>query len=410
MTTSPKRPVALGGPPLPGHLSRRRFLKLAGAGLTVAGAGSVLAACGGDSAATTLATGTGQTTAASSTSQAGGQVGGSLQFLSWEGYDLRGCMDEWEAANGVTMESTYIADYPEVPAKLSAAGDQLYDLTTYYNGFASLYIEELELVSPLDRAQIPNWDAMAPFFQEGRWWTDGTTTWGVPWSFGVEGCCYKADEVDPPESWLDLLKPEFKDRLAIVDDNIGNYYIGAQILGFADDLPNLSNEQLDEILDLFGEFRANARTIAFYGDLAELFAAGEIVASIPGWGAVNVWSAERGAQVEMNIPKEGAFTFIEAFAMPEGSDNPATVHAWMNQALSPEVQACAAASLAGGVVNPAALALLETDHPEIAALYDYENLDQLFEVAPVFDLPDEGGDGPKYSDWISKWETFKASA
>jgi spermidine/putrescine transport system substrate-binding protein len=374
------------------YVSRRDFVKIAGLSVAAAGMSPLLSACGQGTTPTP-------------------KIGGELHFLSWEGYDLRDCMQGWEKANGVSMTSTYIGDYPEIPAKLGAATPGMYDLITYYNGFAPLYINDLKIVSQLDVTQIPNIADLYPMFRTGRWWVDASGAhWGVPWTFGVEGCCYKADAIDPPGSWLDLLKPEFKNKIAIVDDNIGNYYIGGQILGFTKDIPNLSRKQLDQIIDLFKQFRKNARTMALYGDLAQLFASGEIVACIPGWGAVNVWSQQRGAKVEMNVPREGAFTFIEAYAIPKGSKNASTVNAWINEAISPEVQVCAAASLAGGVVNPKAVPLLQKAHPELAKLYDYAHLDDLFKIAPVFDLPTwKQEEGPTYSDWVTTWENFKAS-
>jgi spermidine/putrescine transport system substrate-binding protein len=364
-------------------LSRRRFLQLTGAGVAAAGAGPF--------------------------QSASAQVGGPLQFISWQGYDLRGCMEKWEQANGVTLASTYIADYPDIPTKLGAGNPSAFDLTTYYNGFASLYINELKMITPLDRGKLPNWSKLAPFFQNGKWWVDGDTTWGVPWTFGVEGCNYLASEIQAPKSWMDLTRPEFKNRIAIVDDNIGIYYIGAQILGLGSKVPNLSFDELDSILELYRKFRQNARTIAYYGDLAQLFAAGEIVACIPGWGAVSVWSQQRGADVQMTIPSEGAFSFIEAYAIPKGSDNVDTAHAWINEAIGAEMQPCGATGLAGGVVNVDAVEGLRKSSPQVAALYDYDRLEELFAVAPVFDLPAAEGDGPKYSDWIAKWNAFKAS-
>jgi spermidine/putrescine-binding protein len=184
--------------------------------------------------------------------------------------------------------------------------------------------------------------------------------------------------------------------------------IGAQIVGLRDKLPLLTEEELAQVIALYKEFKENARTIAVYGQLADLFAAGEIVATIPGWAAVNVWSQERGVNVQTVIPKEGAATFIDAYAIPPDCDNRETVLAWINESIGPEMQACQAEGLAGGVVNPDGVPLVQD--PAIKAMYDYDNLDQLFERAPVFDTPPlESEEYTTYDEWLTAWEELKAA-
>jgi spermidine/putrescine transport system substrate-binding protein len=371
-------------------LTRREFLTAAGVTVVSLGASPLLSGC-----------------RPAPSAPAAPKIGGTIQYLSWEGYDLRGCMEPWESANGVSMESTYIGDHPEIPAKLAAAAAGLYDLITYYHGYWELYRDELKIITPLEREKLPNFEDLYPLFKGHRWVDDKGTIWAVPFSFGVLGGNYNADKVEAPESWLDLLKPEFKDQFAIVDDNNAGIITGGMMLGYGDRLPNLTKEELREVMDLWKRFKANARTIAVYGDLTDLFVAGEIIASIPGWAAVNVWAGERGTNVQMYIPKEGASTFIDAFAIPPGSDNRETVLAWINEAIGPEMQACQAKALAAGVVNPKAVPLTE---PSIAAMYDYDNLDQIFKVAPIFDMaPRESAEFTTFEEWVAAWEEFKAS-
>src|SRR3990170_5448337 len=76
------RPRAISGR----GLTRREFIKATGLTAIGFGASPLLQACGRATAVPTAA-----------------EIGGAIQFLSWEGYDLRGCMEGWEAAHGVTM-------------------------------------------------------------------------------------------------------------------------------------------------------------------------------------------------------------------------------------------------------------------------------------------------------------------
>ncbi len=390
-------------------LTRRRFLK--GAGLTLAGLGmgSLLPGC--KPAATPTPAPEATPTPVPPTPAPptpAPEIGGPIQFLSWEGYDLRGCMEDWEEPLGITMESTYIGDHADIQAKLAIAEPGLYDLVTYYHGYSDLYAKELEIIQPLDREKIPNFEDLYDLFKTEHWWVDEDgTLWGTAFTWGAEGSNYNADEIDAPESWFDLLKPEFKGRIGIVDDLVGAFVMASHMLGYSEKFPNLTQEELDAVIEQLKEFKAQARAIApSYGDLTDMLVAGEIVATIPGWAAVNIWAQERGVNVQMSVPKEGSYTFIDAFAIPVGSDNVETVLAWINHSLSPEVQACQAKALAAGVVNPKAVPLLD---PTTAALYPYDKLDELFALAPVYPLPPlESEEYTTYDDWIAAWEEFKA--
>lgn len=381
-----------------GHgLTRRQFLTTAGLAVVSLGASPLLQGCRPSPTPTPV----------QPTGTPAPKIGGAIQYLSWEGYDLRGCMEPWEKDHAVTMESSYIGDHPEIPAKLAAAPAGQYDLITYYHGYWKLYRDELKIISPLDKDRLPNFEDLYPFFKGNHWVDASGTIWGVPFTFGVLGGNYNADKMKAPESWRDLLKPEFKDRFAIVDDNNAGILTGGKILGYGDKLPNLTKDELNKIMELWLEFKANARTIAIYGDLTDLFVSGEIVASIPGWAAVNTWAQARGTNVQMYVPQEGASSFIDAFAVPQGCDNRDTVLAWINESLGPEMQACQAKALAAGVVNPKAVPLTEAS---VAAMYDYKNLEKIFEIAPVFDMaPRESTEYAIYDDWVAAWEELKAA-
>jgi len=375
------------------RMTRRQFLK--GTGLSLAGLGlaPLLSSCAPGATPTPEAA----------------KIGGAIQFLSWEGYDLRGCMEAWESENAATMESAYIGDHADIQAKLAVATPGLYDLITYYHAYSDLYASELKIIQPLDRAGLPNLENLFSLFKSGRWWnSDDGKLWGVPFSWGAEGVNYNADELDAVESWFDLLDPKYKGRIALVDDMLASLLIGAHLAGLAKDYPYYSQDELAAVIDAMRPLKEQARAIApSYGDLTEMLVSGEVVIGIPGWAAVGAWAQDRDTNVKTSFTKEGHFSFIDAFAIPVGSDNIATVLAWINEAIGPEMQACQAKALAAGVVNPAALPLLDET---IASLFPYDAIDDFFLKNPVYDLPPrESEEFATYDDWLAGWEAFKAS-
>ena len=59
------------------------------------------------------------------------KVGGTIDFLSWQGYDSPKSLGPWLKANGVKLKPTYIATHDDIQAKILALhGGKGYDITT----------------------------------------------------------------------------------------------------------------------------------------------------------------------------------------------------------------------------------------------------------------------------------------
>ena len=166
-------------------------------------------------------------------------VSGTIDFLSWLAYDLRfPLMNQWRKQHGIGMNSTYISDYPEIPAKLSSPASRgLYNLATYGAQYGQQW-KELGILTPLDMSKIPNYKNSLPFFKSGRTWSrywnfDGHQ-WGIPFTWSYSANNYNAAKIGPPKKTADFLKPEFKKKFALNDDYQGEILLAAQVLKIAD--------------------------------------------------------------------------------------------------------------------------------------------------------------------------------
>ena len=405
-----------------GVLSRRDLLRRGGVGLIAVGAApALLAACGGgDSggeAATTEAPAA--TTAAPDVeTQAPDSVeaaevpaaSGTIDYLSWEGYDIPDQLKAWRDTNGVKVNPNYIGNHDDIQAKIKAGGGS-YDIITYFQGYKPLY-QELGILAPIDVSKIPNVPGLFPYFQSdvGNFWIDPDGTWtGIPWTWGSIGITW--DEAVLPgglSSWYDLLDPKFKDKIGLPDDPTGSYILAAHVLGY--DPSKLPKDKLSEIVDLLTQIVQQAKSVApSFGDMTSQLVAGDIVACWQGWAAMNSFAKDAGNDtVKTEVPKEGSFSFCDLYAIPTTADNVDTALALFNEAISPEVNAAAAEFLVGAVTVEEAVQHLS---PDIAALYPYDELDGLLERAPFYNLPPvESDEFVTYQEWIDKWQEIKTSA
>ena len=381
-------------------MSRRQLLKRSGAGLLVFGVGSsLLAACGGGGGGTTAAepaTSAAATTAAATTAAAepattaaaaAPEASGTIDYLSWEGYDLPDIMTPWEKTNSVTIAPTYVGDHNEIQAKLKGGGDAVsYDIITYYQGYKPLYTS-LDILTPLDDAKIPNLSGQFEYFNSdvGNFWldADGTRT-GVPWTWGSFGITYNTAETAEPTSWYDLLDPKFKGKVGTVSDPVGGVSLTSRLLGY--DPATLTQDEYTKVKDLFQQFVDQTNGVsASYGDLTTKLVAGDVIACYEGWAAVNSFAAGSGVDtIKTATAKEGSASFCDAWAIPPTADNVDTSLAWINEVISPEINAKAAEYLVGGVTVSGSVDLLDDT---TKSLYQYDQLDSLLENAPFFDNP-----------------------
>jgi spermidine/putrescine transport system substrate-binding protein len=389
--------------------SRRRFLHRAGMVTLTLGAGpTLLAACGDDD---DDGGGGGGSTTAEGPARAP-EATGRVDFLSWEGYDIPDALKGWKSETGVTVKATYIGNHDEIQTKLKAGGAGAgYDIITYYQGYKPLY-QELDILEPIDEQKLPNLKNLFPYFagDEGNFWIDedGTRT-GVPWTWGSIGITIDTRRVKSmPTSWYDLLEPEFKGKVAIPDDPAGSWALAAHVLKF--DPAATSKEDGEKVWDLLSQVAAQSTGMSpSFGDATTKMTAGDADICWQGWAAMNQFAADAGVDTfETEVPKEGSFSFCDAYALPAGADNPDAALAWMNESLEPKVNADAAVFLVGGVTVPDAVKDLPKN---IASLYAYEDLDQLLERSPFYNNPPvESDEYVTFQEVQRRWQEIKAEA
>jgi spermidine/putrescine transport system substrate-binding protein len=337
---------------------------------------------------------------------------GTEDFLSWEGYDIPDQLKAWREKNGVEVKATYIANHDEIQAKLLAGGgSQGYDIITYYQGYRPLYTE-LGILEPLDVEKIPNLVNLLPYFASGdkEFWVgaDGVRT-GIPWTWGSIGITYDSAVVTTePTSWMQLLEPEWKGKVGLPDDPVGSFTLACHVLG--KDPAAVPKADVGEVVDFLKQIIGQSKSIApSFGDLATQLVSGDVAITWQGWAAMNSFAAAAGKDtVKTVVPKEGAFSFCDAYALPKGADNADTTYSWMNEALDPKVNADAAVYLVGGVTVTGAPELLDD---ATRSLYPYEDLDGLLERAPFYNNPPKESDEyVTFDEWQAKWQEIKAGS
>lgn len=388
------------------HARMSRAVLLRRGGAAALGLGlmpTVLAACGGG--------GGGGTPKAS----------GTIDYLSWTGYDIPAPMKAWKKTNNVTVKPTYIGNHDDIQAKIKAGGGA-YDLITYYQGYKDLYTE-LGILTTIDMDKIPNSEGLFTVFKEPdqrHLWIEEDGDWtGVPWTWGSIGITW--DEARVPgglNSWNDLLDPKFKGRVAMVNDPLGAFTLTCHILH--KDPAALPKAEYSQVRDYLEKMVAQAKTVSpGFNEMTNALVNGEADVCFQGWAYQNYLAAQAGHKtVKTKTPKEGAFAFCDLYAIPSTTDNAETVDGWINEALRPETNAAIAEFLVAAVTVEASVDMINA---ETKALYPYDDLElgdttgerlqKLFELSPFYGNPPIKSDQyVTFSEMQEGWEEIKQKA
>ena len=349
------------------------------------------------------------------------EASGTIDYLSWTGYDIPDPMKAWKTANSVNVKPTYIGNHDDIQAKIKAGGGA-YDLITYYQGYKDLYTE-LGILSTIDTGKIPNTDGLFSVFKEAdarNLWIEEDGDWtGVPWTWGSIGITWEETRVPGGlSSWYDLLDPKFKDKVAMVNDPLGAFTLTAHILG--KDPAALPKAEYSEIRDFLTKMVAQTKTVSpGFTEMTKALVDGEADVCYQGWAYQNYLAAQAGnTTVKTKTPKEGAFSFCDLYAIPSTTDNTDTAHAWINESLDPIQNARIAEYLVAAVTVEASVDEINAD---TKALYPYddlelgdttgERLNKLFELAPFYGNPPiESDEFVTFGEMQESWEEIKQSA
>jgi spermidine/putrescine transport system substrate-binding protein len=386
-------------------VTRRQFLRQGSTVVLALGAApTLLAACGGGSATTGASPTTG-------TQSGPSQASGTVDFLSYEGYDLPDQLASWRKETGIEVHSTYIGAQDEIQAKLKSGAGKGVDLITYWEAYEPLY-SALDILGPIDEDKIPNLAGLLPYFSSdvGNFWidTNGNRV-GVPFTWGVNGITYDAGATSEPTNWSDLFDAKLKGKVATVDYPLGQFHLTCRILDL--DPSKCPKDRLPDVVDYLRRMLEQTKGLsASFGDMTTKLVSGDAVACYLGWAAMNNFALSAGKDtVKTNLaPSEGSISWCDAYAVPPESDNPEAAHAFINRTLDPKVSAAAAEFLVGGTTVAAAVGELDASTRD---LYPYDDITGLFETSPfTLNPPVESADYVTFDEWSQSWQALKAGA
>jgi spermidine/putrescine transport system substrate-binding protein len=282
-----------------------------------------------------------------------------LRIFIWEEYIdpevYRLFEREFEAK---VIEDNYGSN-EDMRAKLQAGG-AVYDLVVPSDYMVTLLRKD-GLLLPIDRSRIPNLKHLAARFRDPPY--DPGHRFSVPYQWGITGIGYSQSQVRPPPArWADLFEPgwiePYKNRISMLNDI--REVIAAALVASGHSPDTTDPQHLAQAQALL--LRQKPFLAKYDSESCEdSLASGETVLA-QGWSGEIAMAQAQTPDIAFVVPAEGAFVFVDNWAIPKGARQKDLAEDFIDFVLRPEVSAMIVNHARYASVNEAATPLIK---PEI---------------------------------------------
>lgn len=285
-----------------------------------------------------------------------------LNLFVWTEYIPQDIIDCFEEIYGVKVNREEYSSNEEMYAKLSK-GASAYDLTQPSDSFVALMIRT-GLLDKLDKDKLANLKNIAPQYLPMQ--GDPTGEYIVPYQAGTQGIVYNKETVEnPPQSWADLWKPEYADRMVFVDDP--RVVIGLALLTEGQDPNTTDPAVLDAIKPKVAELVENIRIFDSDSPKTALIAGDADLGMV--WTAEAELANRETGNFGYIYPAEGQYNFMDGWGLVKNAPHADAAYAWLNYVLQGDVFWKMLEEFPYIMPNQAALDYAKENQPELYDAY-----------------------------------------
>ena len=286
-----------------------------------------------------------------------------INIFTWTEYVPADIIDCFGLVYGVDVNVDYFSSNEELYTKMSF-GESVnpYDVVHPSDYMIGVLIRE-ELLQKLDQNKLTNKKNLDAGLVDayGR-----TVEYLVPYQMGTQAIIYNSETVtEPPASWADLWKPEFKGRIVAVDDN--RVIIGAALLTLGYDVNSTNEAQLEEARQKLFELMPNIRVFDSDSPKTPLLA-GDVDLGIV-WNGEAFLAQQDNPAFKYVFPDEGSIIFYDGMGIPVKAPHPDISYAWFNYLMQGDVFWLTLVDYPYTNPNTAALEFAKANHADVYEAY-----------------------------------------
>ncbi|MCD8181337.1 MAG: spermidine/putrescine ABC transporter substrate-binding protein [Firmicutes bacterium] len=278
-----------------GVFTTKKAISLATAAVIAAGALTVTG-CGGS---TETADGTSTT----------------LNIYTWTEYIPDSVIEKFEDETGIKVNHTTFSSNEDMLAKVKSEDDDAFDIIQP----SDYMVEQMAsqgMLAELDLDKLTNLSNIGEQYLDPSY--DPGNTYSIPYLGGVEAIAVNTDMVtDEITSYDDLFDPQYASQIVLLDDFRAVIGMTAKSLGYS--MSTSDETELAEIKEKLLSIKPNVKLYDSDSPKSALISGECSIASV--WSAEVALAMEEVDSIEVVYPEEGAYLFMDNWAIPAGSKN-----------------------------------------------------------------------------------------
>lgn len=296
---------------------------------------------------------------------------GQLVIYNWGDYIDPELIEEFTKETGIQVDYQTFDSNESMYTKIKQGGTT-YDIAVPSEYMIDKMIDE-DMLIELDHSKIEGLDNIGQEFLDQSF--DPGNRYSVPYFWGTLGIIYNKQMVDTaPKEWEDLWRPEYRNKIMLIDGAREGMGMGLQSLGYS--LNSDHPDQLQEAADKLYQLTPNVKAIVadeIKGYMIQEEAA--IAVSFSGEASEMLDGNENLAYV---VPSKGSNLWFDNIVIPKTAKNLDAAHRFISFMLRPENALRNAEYVGYSTPNDVAKEMLDSETREDQAFYPSgETLDNL---------------------------------
>ena len=309
-----------------------------------------------------------------------------LFLFNWGNYIDPELIKEFEAETGIQVVYETFDSNDAMEAKLKQGGTR-YDIVFPSESSITKLVNQ-NLLQKLDHSKIKGLENISPFLLNSP--VDNGNQYTIPYFWGTVGIMVNTKYIDPEsiQTWSDLWKEDFKNKVLILDGNREALGMALQSLGYS--LNSKNENELHAAEVKLKELKPNVRAV-LNEEIKTMMKLEEAPIGM-GYSGDAAAVAEENPNVQYILPKDGSAVWTDNFAIAHTAVNIDGAYAFINFMLRPENAARNAEYVGYSTPNEKAKELMD---PEVTSDETYYPSEEIINSLEHYEYLG--------NDWIQKY-------
>ena len=279
-----------------------------------------------------------------------------LNILNWSSYIPSSVILNFEKETGINVNYMTYSSNEELLAKVSVAKTGTYDLI-----FPSDYMVEVMInrgiIEKIDKSKLKNINNLDKSYMNMSY--DPYNMYTLPFIATSTIISVNRDIIkDDIKSYNDLLNPNYKNELVLIDDQ--RIIIGMALLANGFDMNSTNEQELIVAKNWLLKLKDNIK--AYDSDSPKNFLISKEASIAVLWNAEGALASMENNHIENVVPKEGVALSTDNFAIPKGAKNVNELYEFIDYILRPDVMAEIIKSYPYKSINMASYYFLDSNY------------------------------------------------